>query len=81
MSCAEARGFEPRKGANPNRLAARIAAVPIDSSWTNVLDRSSLDGIAHERTATQTATLLPGPLAERVAVKASRRRVVQRDSG
>jgi len=37
-------------------LAARIVGVPIRSSWTNVLGRSSLDGPAQRRTATRTAT-------------------------
>jgi hypothetical protein len=29
-------------------LAARVTAVPIGSTWTNVFDRSSLDGIVRQ---------------------------------
>ena len=44
----------PRKGLSltsasaidPTALAARSAAVPTGSAWTNVVDRSSLDGTA-----------------------------------
>jgi hypothetical protein len=37
-------GRGPRR--SQTALAARVAAVPISSSWTNFVDRSSLDGTA-----------------------------------
>jgi hypothetical protein len=43
---AEDRGFNPRGLQGPTALAARGTAVPIGSSWTNLLGRSSLDGAA-----------------------------------
>src|SRR5579875_2918680 len=45
-------------------LAARIVAVRIGSSWTNLFGRSSLDDAARRGTATQTATL--GPSAREI---------------
>jgi hypothetical protein len=45
-SGAEARGFEPRMAAKPNRISSSGRGVGIGSSWINICGRSSLEGTA-----------------------------------
>jgi hypothetical protein len=46
-------GSERWRVVRPNRIAARVAAVRIGSTWADAIGRSSSDGVGQSWTATQ----------------------------